>query len=86
VANHESSKKRIRQTAKITERNKHVRSTTRTTIKRVRAAVEAGDKKAAEAALSACVRQIDKAVAKGVYPRATGSRYISRLTTHVHGL
>jgi small subunit ribosomal protein S20 len=86
VANHESSKKRIRQTVKITERNKHVRSTTRTTIKRVRAAIEAKDKKAAQTALSAAVRQIDKAVQKGVYPRATGSRYISRLTSHVAGL
>jgi small subunit ribosomal protein S20 len=86
VANHESSKKRIRQTAKITERNKHVRSTTRTSIKKVRSAVEAGDKKAAQTALSACVRQIDKAVAKGVYPRSTGSRYISRLTVHVSGM
>jgi small subunit ribosomal protein S20 len=86
VANHESSKKRIRQTAKITERNKHVRSTTRTSIKRVRAAVLAGDKKTAAAALTACVKQIDKAVAKGVYPRRTGSRYISRLAAHVNAL
>ena len=86
MANHESSKKRIRQTIKITERNKHVRSTTRTTIKRVRAAVEAKDKTAATTALAACVKQIDKAVAKGVYPRATGSRYISRLTIHVNGI
>lgn len=86
MANHVSSKKRIRQTAKITERNKHVRSTTRTTIKRVRAAIDTKDKKAAEAALAAAVRQIDKAVAKGIYPRRTGSRYISRLVSHVNAL
>ena len=86
MANHASSRKRIRQTVKITERNKHVRSTTRTLIKRVRAAIAAGDKDAASAALAPCVAKIDSAVAKGLWHRNAGSRYISRLTKQVQAL
>ena len=86
MANHASSRKRIRQTAKITERNKHVRTTTRTLVKRVRAAISAGDKEAAVSALTPCVRQIDSAVAKGLWHRNAGSRYISRLTRQVQAL
>ncbi len=62
------------------------RGTTRTTIKRVRAAIVAGDKAVAGTALSAAVKQIDRAVAKGIYHRRAGSRYISRLTSQVNGL
>lgn len=86
MANHASSKKRIRQTIKRTERNKHLRTTVRSYIKRVRAAIEAEDKGAAESALKAAVSKIDGAVLKGIYHRKTGSRYISRLTRQVQDL
>ncbi len=83
MANHASSKKRIRQTIKRTARNKHIRTTMRSYVKAVREAIEAGDKSAAEAALAKATRRIDMAVSKGVYHRKTGSRYISRLSTQV---
>jgi small subunit ribosomal protein S20 len=86
VANHASAKKRIRQTIKKTARNRHIRSTVRTFVKRVRVALEASDKGAAQKALGEAVRKIDGAVAKGVYHRKTGSRYISRLTEQVNAL
>lgn len=86
MANHESSKKRIRQTIKRTERNRHVRSTVRGSVKKVREAISTGDKSAAQSALAAAVRRIDMAVSKGVYHRKTGSRYISRLSTQVASL
>ena len=86
MANHASSKKRIRQTAKRTERNKLIRTRVRTHVKRVRAAIEAGDKAAAQKELADAVRRIDMAVSKGIYPRRTGSRYISRLSTQVAAL
>ncbi len=86
MANHESSKKRIRQTIKRTARNRHIRATVRTYVKRVRVAIEASDKKAAQEALATAVKSIDGAVAKGVYHRKTGSRYISRLTEQVASL
>ncbi|MEM6957019.1 MAG: 30S ribosomal protein S20, partial [Myxococcota bacterium] len=81
-----SAKKRIRQTIKRTARNKHQRSTIRTLVKRVRVAVEAGDKAAAKTALDAAVRRIDMGVSRGLFHRKTGSRYISRLSTQVAAL
>jgi small subunit ribosomal protein S20 len=83
VANHESARKRIRQTAKRTERLRRVRTTTRTFMKRLRAAIVTGDKKSAEASLQIAISQIDRAVAKGVFHRRTGSRYIARLSSQV---
>ncbi|NLY93218.1 MAG: 30S ribosomal protein S20 [Myxococcales bacterium] len=86
MANHESAKKRIRQTEKRTARNRHVRSTVRTAIKKVRTAIETGDSAAAKELLAAAVKRIDMAVSKGIYHRNTGSRYISRLSQQVHKL
>jgi small subunit ribosomal protein S20 len=83
VANHESSRKRIRQTAKRTERLRRVRTTTRTFMKRLRAAIVAADKKGAQDSLKVAISQIDRAVAKGVFHRRTGSRYIARLSSQV---
>jgi small subunit ribosomal protein S20 len=83
VASHESARKRIRQTAKRTERLRKVRTTTRTFMKRLRAAIHAGDKTKADESLRQAISQIDRAVAKGVFHRKTGSRYIARLSSQV---
>ena len=83
MANHESARKRIRQTAKRTERLRKVRTTTRTFMKRVRAAIQSGDKSSAESSLKQAISQIDRAVSKGVFHRKTGSRYIARLSSQV---
>ena len=42
MANHASAKKRIRQSIKRTIRNRHVRSTVRTHVKRLRTAIDPG--------------------------------------------
>jgi small subunit ribosomal protein S20 len=86
VANHASAKKRIRQTAKRTFRNRAVRTNVRTLVKRVREAIAGGDQGQAQEALKHAVRRIDMAVSKGVYHRKTGSRYIARLTQQVNAL
>jgi small subunit ribosomal protein S20 len=86
VANHESARKRIRQTAKRTERLRRVRTTTRTFMKRVRAAIQSGNKSTAEESLKVAISQIDRAVTKGVFHRRTGSRYIARLSSQVAAL
>ncbi|MDO4595683.1 MAG: 30S ribosomal protein S20 [Coriobacteriaceae bacterium] len=66
MANIKSQKKRIRTNEIARVRNKAVRSELKTLIKRVHAAVEAGDKAAAAAAATTVYRALDKAVAKGV--------------------
>lgn len=86
MANHASAKKRIRQTIKRTARNKHARSTVRTMVKRVRVAIESGDKAAAQEALAVATRSLNMAVSRGLYHRKTGSRYISRLSSQVAAL
>jgi small subunit ribosomal protein S20 len=86
VANHPSAEKRNRQRIKRTLRNRSVASAVRTHVKNVRAAVAAKDAKAAQAALKAATVAIDKASSKGVVPKRTASRTVSRLAAQVHKL
>ena len=64
MANHKSSIKRIKQNEKKNERNKHVRSTLRTFIKRVREAVAGKDAAVAREALVAAIPVIDTAASR----------------------
>ena len=66
MANIKSAKKRILTSAKRAAANKAVKSSVKTAIKKVHKAVEAGDKEAAVAALTAAEATIDKAASKGV--------------------
>lgn len=86
MANHKSALKRIKQNEKRNERNRHVRSTLRTFVKRVREAVAKKDAVSARAALTAAIPVIDSAASKGVIHRATASRNVSRLTRLVNTL
>lgn len=86
MANHKSAIKRIRQTLKRTLRNRFVRSTMRTYIRKVRDAAALGDKQGAQAALVHAVRKIDKAASKGVIHKNQASRRVSRLTKLVNKL
>lgn len=86
MANHKSALKRIKQTEKRTERNRHIRSTLRTFIKRVREAVAAKDANLAKEALAAAIPVIDTAASKGVIHSANASRNVSRLTKLVNTL
>jgi len=86
LAHHKSAIKRIKQSAKKTARNRHVSSTLKTYIKRVREAVVAKDKDAAVAALKVAIPAIDTTATKGVIHRSTASRNVSRLTKLVNTL
>lgn len=66
MANIKSQIKRIKTNEKARLRNKAVKSELKTHVRKVRVAVEAGDKDAATAALQAANRKLDKAVSKGV--------------------
>ncbi len=84
MANVPSAEKRNRQRLRRRQRNLTHLSRVRTYVKRVQAAVEAGqtDAKVVEA-LKQAVRLIDKAAQKGVLKRETAARKISRLTKSV---
>ena len=66
VANIKSQIKRNKQAEKARLRNKAVRSELKTCVKKVQAAVAAGDQAAADAAVKLCYKKLDQAVAKGV--------------------
>ena len=85
-ANIKSAKKRILVNDTKAARNKAIRSSVKTAIKKVDAAVAAGDKTLAQANLKNAITAMDKAASKGVYHKNTTSRKISRLTKAVNGI
>ena len=86
LANIKSAKKRILVNETKAARNKAIRSKVKTAIKKVDAAVAAGDKAAAQAALLAATTEIDKAATKGVYHKNNASRKVSRLSKAVNSI
>ena len=86
MANHPQAKKRNRQRIKKTLRNRHIRTTLRTSVKKVRTLIGEGDSDGAKAALGTAVQCLDKAVTRGVMHKSTSSRTISRLTVAVNKL
>ena len=73
MANIKSQIKRNKTNEKARLRNQAIRSAVRTEIRKSQAAVEAGDKAAAEAQLRVASRKLDKAVTKGVFHRNTAA-------------
>jgi small subunit ribosomal protein S20 len=86
MPNHKSAEKRVRQNEKRNAINKNNRSALRTQIKKLRAAIAAGDTNQSQELLMPTVSVIDKAVNKGVLHKNTAARYKSRLTAHVNSL
>lgn len=67
MANIKSQIKRNKTNEKARLSNQAVRSAVRTEIRKFNAAIEAGDKDAAQAQLRTASRALDKAVTKGVF-------------------
>jgi small subunit ribosomal protein S20 len=66
VANIKSQIKRNKQNEKARQRNKAVKSTLKTSVRKFREAADAGDADAVAAAMRAATRDLDKAASKGV--------------------
>lgn len=86
MANIKSAKKRILVSRTRADRNKSIRSSVKTSIKKVLAAVEAGDKAAAEAQLKDSIKTIEMAGSKGVYHKNNVARKVARITKAVNGM
>lgn len=84
MANIKSAKKRILVIETKTLRNKMIKSKVKTMVKKVEAAIAAGDKAAAESALKVAISEISKACSKGIYHKNNAARKISRLTVAVN--
>jgi small subunit ribosomal protein S20 len=79
MAHHKSALKRVRQNIKRRARNRHQRSTLRTTLKGYHELLDAKDAETAEKQFPSVQKVLDKAVTKGVLHRNTAARYKSRL-------
>ena len=86
MAIHLSALKRARQNEKKRLRNLHIRTTVKSAIKKVRAAVEAKDIEGAQKALAHAVPVIQKARSKGVFHINNSSRKVSHLARSVKAL
>ena len=83
MANTPQAKKRIRRNARRAEINGARVSRIRSFLKRVELAIAGGDKTAAADALNAAQPELARGVARGVLPRNTASRKMSRLSKRV---
>ena len=84
MANIKSAKKRVITSEKRAARNKAVRSKVKTSVKKVYAAIEEGDKAKAAEALRLAAAELDKAATKGVYHKNMTSRKVARLAKAVN--
>ncbi|MEK9646114.1 MAG: 30S ribosomal protein S20 [Alphaproteobacteria bacterium] len=86
MANTTSAKKRVRRDLRQTRVNSDRRNRIRTFVKKVEAAIVAGDKDAANAALKAAQPEIMRGVTRGVVPKNTAARKVSRLSRRIKAL
>jgi len=86
VANIKSQLKRIRTNEKARLRNKSIKSSLKTAIRRFREAAAAGEKDRALSELRTASRQLDKAVSKGVIHRNQAANRKSAMAGRVNDL
>ena len=84
MANIKSAKKRILVNRTKADRNKAIKSGVKTAIKKVFAAIESGDKAAAQAELAAATKVIEMAGSKGVYHKNNVARKVARISKAVN--
>ena len=86
MANIKSQIKRNRQNEQARERNKAVKSALRTSIRRVRQAVDTGDGDKARAAVRSAGRKLDQAASAGVIHKNQAANKKSALAKQVDAL
>jgi len=84
MPNHKSAEKRVRQNEKRRAINRGNRTKVRTYIKKLRTALDAGDKQKVAEILPEAISVIDKSVQKGVMHANAAARYKSRLTVRAN--
>jgi small subunit ribosomal protein S20 len=78
-----SALKANRQNVKRREHNRQMRSKLRTSLKAIRASLDAKDLDGAKAALTETVSLVDKMASKGIIHRNTAGRYKGRLAARL---
>ncbi|MEM7359310.1 MAG: 30S ribosomal protein S20 [Pseudomonadota bacterium] len=83
MANSPQARKRAKQNSVRRLANHSQRSAVRTAIKKLDAAIAAGDKEAAKAAFEKSMSMIDRATVKGLHHKNRAARLKSRLNKRV---
>lgn len=83
MANSPQARKRARQNSVRRLRNHSQRAAVRTAVKKLEAAIAAGDQAAAKEAYQVSASMIDKATIKGLHHRNRAARLKSRLNKRV---
>lgn len=78
-----SALKANRQNVKRREHNRQMRSKLRTSLRDIRASLDASDLDGAKSALKQTVSLVDKMAGKGIIHRNTAGRYKSRLSARL---
>ena len=86
MAIHLSALKRARQNEKRRLRNLNFKTQVKSSIKKVRVAIEEKDAEGAQKALLKVIPLIQKAHSKGIFHSNTSARKISRLTQEVNSM
>ncbi len=86
MANSPQAKKRARQNDKARLHNASLRSMVRTYLKKVVAAIEAGDVEAAKKAYNEAVPVLDRVADKGIFHKNKAARHKSRLNAQIKAM
>jgi len=86
MANTAQARKRARQSVTLNKHNSSLRSMLRTAIKRVRTAIETGDKAVAADILQKATSVIDRVADKNIIHKNKAARHKSRLSAAVKAL
>lgn len=86
MANIKSAKKRAVQSEKRRQHNASRRSMMRTFVKKVYAAIAAGDNEAAQNAFSAMQPIVDRQASKGLIHKNKAARHKSNLTAQINAM
>ncbi len=86
MANIKSAKKRILTNEKARMRNKVQKSTLKTAVKNLEAAIASGNKEEAQTKLNVAIKRVDSSVTKGIMHKNAAARTKSRLTKKVNAM
>ena len=84
MAQHKSAKKRIRQNDKKRIRNRHIRTTLRSTLKRFEQTLEKQNAGELKALLDKTISIIDTAASKGVIHKNKAARHVSQIRRKIN--
>ncbi len=86
MANHASARKRVRRNSARAAVNKSRKSRIRTFIKKVEAAIAAGDSAQAQTAMKDAQPELHRGASKGLMHKKTVARKLSRLSARIKAL